>query len=222
MPIEYIQALASHQRLHKSIIALAALSYGGVLNECHEYGFTLGPWFNKTMTAYQYRKSHCGDKTILRQSYLHNEISYTGNMSSLYWIGPLIPGENYNITLALLKKMCVITSTNCLNQCFKQCFLSICVKIVTKSKLPPNTLISNFKLRKRLLIYHSTHIHQSQWIKKSNTKERTYTRHEGCTYYNLIHGTRNMPQRPRYLLLWPYTRNLVPNRAPCHISRKLM
>ena len=45
-----------------------------------------GPQFNIKMTSYQYRKSHCGDKTILRPSYLHNGISYTGKMSSLYWI----------------------------------------------------------------------------------------------------------------------------------------
>ena len=38
------------------------------------------------MSSYQYRKSHCGDKTILRVSYLHNGISYTGKMASLYWI----------------------------------------------------------------------------------------------------------------------------------------
>ena len=42
------------------------------------------------MTSYQYRKSHCGDKTILRPSYLHNGISYTGKMTSLYWIGAQI------------------------------------------------------------------------------------------------------------------------------------
>ena len=42
------------------------------------------------MSSYQYRKSHCGDKTILRPSYLHNGISYTGKMSSLYWIGALV------------------------------------------------------------------------------------------------------------------------------------
>ena len=42
------------------------------------------------MTSYQYRKSHCGDKTILRPSYLHNGISYTGKTTSLYWIGPCI------------------------------------------------------------------------------------------------------------------------------------
>ena len=46
-----------------------------------------GPWFNKKMSSYQYRKSHCGDKTILRPSYLHNGISYTGKTTSLYWIG---------------------------------------------------------------------------------------------------------------------------------------
>ena len=48
-----------------------------------------GPRFNIKMTSYQYRKSHCGDKTILRPSYLHNGISYTGKTTSLYWIGAL-------------------------------------------------------------------------------------------------------------------------------------
>ena len=37
----------------------------------------------------QYRKSHCADKTVVRSSYLHNRISYTGKMASLYWISPL-------------------------------------------------------------------------------------------------------------------------------------
>ena len=50
-----------------------------------------GPRFNIKMLSYQYRKSHCGDKTILRPSYLHNGISYTGKMISLYWIRPLGP-----------------------------------------------------------------------------------------------------------------------------------
>ena len=40
------------------------------------------------MSSYQYRKYHCGDKTVVRSSYLHNEISYTGKMSSLYRINP--------------------------------------------------------------------------------------------------------------------------------------
>ena len=41
------------------------------------------------MSSYQDRKSHCGDKTVVRSSYLHNGISYTGKMSSLYWIRAL-------------------------------------------------------------------------------------------------------------------------------------
>ena len=52
-----------------------------------------GPWFNIKTSSYQYRKSHCGDKTILRPSYLHNRISYTGKITSLYWIRALM-GKN--------------------------------------------------------------------------------------------------------------------------------
>ena len=51
-----------------------------------------GPWYkdikNIKIWSYQYWKSHCGDKTILRPSYLHNGISYTVKAASLYcWIG---------------------------------------------------------------------------------------------------------------------------------------
>ena len=49
-----------------------------------------GSWFNINMASYQYRKSHCGDKTVVRSSYLHNGISYTGKMTSLYWIRPQV------------------------------------------------------------------------------------------------------------------------------------
>ena len=45
-----------------------------------------GGRFNKKISSYQHKKSHCGDKTILRPSYLHNGISYTDKMTSLYWI----------------------------------------------------------------------------------------------------------------------------------------
>ena len=48
-----------------------------------------GPWFNIKMPSYQYRKSHCGDKTVVRSSYLHSGISYTGKTTSLYWIRAL-------------------------------------------------------------------------------------------------------------------------------------
>ena len=48
---------------------------------------TSGPRFNIKMTSYHYSKSHCGDKMILRPSYLHNGISFTDKMTSLYLIG---------------------------------------------------------------------------------------------------------------------------------------
>ena len=52
--------------------------------------YTSGPWFNTKMSSYQYRNSHCGDKTILRPSYLPNGISFTGWITtSLYWIRAL-------------------------------------------------------------------------------------------------------------------------------------
>ena len=61
-----------------------------------------GPWFNIKTTSYQYRKSHCGDKTVVRSSYLHNGISYTGKISSLYWISPQVmwsSGGFYGVVL---------------------------------------------------------------------------------------------------------------------------
>ena len=45
----------------------------------------MGCWFNINMLSYQYRKSHCGDKTIIRSSYLHDGISYTGKMTCSFW-----------------------------------------------------------------------------------------------------------------------------------------
>ena len=51
-----------------------------------------GPWFNIKM-SYQYRKSHCGDKAIIRSSYLHNWNSYAGETESLYWITPRLLWE---------------------------------------------------------------------------------------------------------------------------------
>ena len=63
-----------------------------------------GPWFNIKMTSYQYRKSHCGDKTILRPSYLQNGISYTDKMTSLYWIRALLFAANRSSATSYLTK----------------------------------------------------------------------------------------------------------------------
>ena len=48
-------------------------------------------WFNKKIPTYQYRKSHCGDKTFLWTSYLHNGISYTGKMTFYIESGRSLP-----------------------------------------------------------------------------------------------------------------------------------
>ena len=55
-----------------------------------------GSRFNIKMSSYLYRKSHCGDKTVVRSSYLHNGNSYTGKMASLYWFSPLVIKEVWN------------------------------------------------------------------------------------------------------------------------------
>ena len=53
-----------------------------------------GSWFNIKIPSYQYRKSHCGEKTILRPSYLHNGISYTGKIT-LRWHLYIESGPRY-------------------------------------------------------------------------------------------------------------------------------
>ena len=63
--------------------------YYFVVSTVPDYGLEYkgpGSHFNIKMTSAQYRKSHCGDETILRPSFLHNGISYTGKTTSLYWI----------------------------------------------------------------------------------------------------------------------------------------
>ena len=46
------------------------------------------PWYDVKVLSYQYGKSHCGDKMVVRSCYLHDKMYYTGKMVSLYWIGP--------------------------------------------------------------------------------------------------------------------------------------
>ena len=71
------------QRRHRCVDLYASLDYVPMIS----YDIYPGPRFNIKMPSYQNRKYHCGEKTILRPSYLHNGISYTGKMTSLYWIG---------------------------------------------------------------------------------------------------------------------------------------
>ena len=73
---------------HNCLPNIAVLSGTSILPSC--FTRNTGPWFNIKMPSYQYRKSHCGDKTILWPSYLHNGIAYTGKTISLYWIRALV------------------------------------------------------------------------------------------------------------------------------------
>ena len=70
---------------------------GSKTNGTSQISWRSGGWFNKKMSSYQYRKSHCGDKTILRPSYLYNGISYTGKMTSLYWIRAQVTVNPYTV-----------------------------------------------------------------------------------------------------------------------------
>ena len=58
-------------------------------NDIFNFDLTPGPRFNIKISSYQYRKSHWGDKMVVRSSYLHNGISYTGQVTSLCWIRAL-------------------------------------------------------------------------------------------------------------------------------------
>ena len=52
--------------------------------------WTLIQYKHSISTSYQYRKVHCGDKTVVRSSYLHSGNSYTGKMSCLHWIRAMV------------------------------------------------------------------------------------------------------------------------------------
>ena len=49
-----------------------------------------GPLFNIKILSYWYRISHWGDDKVVKSSYLHNGICYSGKMSYLYWINTLL------------------------------------------------------------------------------------------------------------------------------------
>ena len=74
---------------HKGPVTRKMFPFDDVIVSClvSHCAIRTGPWFNIKTSSYQFRKSYCGDKTVVGSSYLHNGISYTGTMSSLYWIG---------------------------------------------------------------------------------------------------------------------------------------
>ena len=73
------------------------------------YRWTPEPWFKVKMSPYQYRKSHCGDKTVERSSYLHNGI--TGKMTSLYWIIPRDSSNGHQSNMLYSKNILAYINT---------------------------------------------------------------------------------------------------------------
>ena len=86
----YMNLQASKNFVIKLVTIVAGHQFGNIPQRT-------GSRFNIKTPSYQYRKSHCGDKTILRPSYLHNGISYTGKMTSLYWIRAQDPTKSLHV-----------------------------------------------------------------------------------------------------------------------------
>ena len=63
-----------------------------------------GPRFNKKTPSYRIRNPIVEIKTVVRSSYLHNRISYTGKMSSLYLIGDQLVADAYPMILMLERR----------------------------------------------------------------------------------------------------------------------
>ena len=80
--IIHARCCAHKQALHRT--------YEQSVCTSQEMRLLYGGWINAEISSYQYRKSHCGDKTILRPSNLHNGISYTDKMRYLYWIRAMV------------------------------------------------------------------------------------------------------------------------------------
>ena len=76
----YYSSKPKLQRRNRCVGMHASLDYVQIIS----YDTYPEPRFSIKMPSYQYRKYHCGDKTILRPSNLHNGISYAGKMTSLY------------------------------------------------------------------------------------------------------------------------------------------
>ena len=93
------------------------------------------PCFNIKMPSYQYRKSHCWDRTAIWSSYLHHVNSYSGTMTCLYWISPWVwvitcyisNSQDSMLYHVILKcdwvSVLLLFSLNCKRICSGYCYL---------------------------------------------------------------------------------------------------
>ena len=82
---EYPRYFINIRLVHVVIMSLPLMRTTSTVNSLKP-----GARFNIETSCYEYRISHCGDKTVVRSSHLHNGISYTGKMTSVYWIRALV------------------------------------------------------------------------------------------------------------------------------------
>ena len=124
-----------------------------------------GPRFNIKMSSYQNRKFHCGDKTVVTSSYLHNGIFYTCKIS-LYWIGGLMVFPRLDIPVRSEKRQLSIIDTilcilYCPNDticiffspwCMSEGHRPVCVQIIWQLR-GPNQALSGIGHSRGLLQY---------------------------------------------------------------------
>ena len=104
---------------------------------------TPGPWFNIKMLSYQYRKSNYGDKTVVRSSYLHNDISYTGKMTSFYWISPRL-SPSHKVCLSFANGL-VVYLVRWLIVCLQEEGASLCERSAGQICSKPSEISQQFE-----------------------------------------------------------------------------
>ena len=77
----------NHKAINSALVYANSLRLGYAY--MHHGARTLIQYEN-IVSSYQYRKSHCGDKTVVTSCYLYNGNSYTSKTASLSWIRPLL------------------------------------------------------------------------------------------------------------------------------------
>ena len=84
---------------------------------------TTGPRFNIKMSSYQYRKYHCGDKTAVRLSYLHNGIYFILNQGPGFFFFQSEVLQTRHVISALLLPIFVV---DCLfTSCWQNCLVCL-------------------------------------------------------------------------------------------------
>ena len=86
----YIFQVSGHLQIYGFYETFSMLCYRWCIQQKDAAHCVWTSWLIKyKMPSYQFKNSHCGDKTILRLSYFHNVIFYTGRTISFIGSGPL-------------------------------------------------------------------------------------------------------------------------------------